>query len=155
MAGGRPRTQIPTPEEMIKLGEEMVQWVEIHRPLHLTQWWKIEKFITSKVWECMQVAPEFFPYYEKALSIIGLQYLDKESRIRDGISQRWQRVYFKDLRDQEDADARFQASLKSEVVTDQVSLAELSRVMAAALSTQTTNHSSESERNSNNTDKTS
>lgn len=131
MPAGRPRTLIPNKEEVIKLGEEMVQWVTVNRPLHLTQWWRIEKFITSPVWEAMLQTKEFTPYYEQALSIIGLQYLDKESRIRDGISQRWQRVYFKDLRAQEDADMDAEAERKKQVVEsiDQESLAKFASFM--------------------------
>lgn len=119
MAGGRPRTVIPEPDEMIKLGEEMVEWVERNQPLHLSEWWSIEKFIVSKVWECMQVAPEFFPYYERALRIIGKQYLDKTSNVREGVSQRWQRVYFKDLRKEEDETSRYLQSLKLEELEKQ------------------------------------
>lgn len=119
MPAGRPRTVTPPPEEMIQLGEEMIAWVKKNKPLHLSQWYSIEKFITDKVWECMQVAPEFFPYYELALKLVGQQYLDKRSNVRDGISHRWQRVYFKDLKKIEDADAEAEAlrrasSLKNE-----------------------------------------
>ncbi len=102
--GGRPRTSTPPPEEMIKLGEEMIEWVKLNDPLHLSQWWSIEKFITRKVWDNMKVAPECSPYYEHALRLIGIKYLDKNSNIRDGISHRWQRVYFADLRQAEDED---------------------------------------------------
>ncbi len=119
MAAGRPRTSTPPPEEMIKLGEEMLEWVEKNNPLHLSEWWSIEKFITSKVWENMQVAPEFSPYYERALRIIGKQYLDKTSNVREGVSQRWQRVYFKDLRKEEDETARYLQSLKLEELEKQ------------------------------------
>jgi hypothetical protein len=119
MTAGRPRTSTPPPEEMILLGEEMVAWVKKNKPLHLSHWWSIEKFIIQKVWDTMSVAPEFLPYYELALKIVGQQYLDKRSNVRDSISHRWQRVYFKDLRNSEDADfdaeaARKASSLKNE-----------------------------------------
>lgn len=114
MAGGRPRTVTPPPEEMILLGEEMVSWVELNNPLHLSEWWSIEKFIVGKVWRNMIEAPEFSPYYERALRIIGKQYLDKTSNVREGVSQRWQRVYFKDLKEEEDETARFLQSLRIE-----------------------------------------
>jgi hypothetical protein len=114
MPAGRPRTVTPQPEEMIKLGEEMLEWIRINKPLHLSEWYSGEMFITSKVWDTMQVAPEFFPYYEKALRMIGKQYLDKTSKVRDSISHRWLRVYFKDLKREEDETAKFNQLLKLE-----------------------------------------
>lgn len=106
MVAGRFRTTCPSVEEMHVLGNEMVEWVadKKNNCLHLTQWWRIHKCITSPVWECMMQAKEFTQYYEQAMSIIGIQYLDKNSRVRDGISQRWQRTYFKDLKKDEDQD---------------------------------------------------
>lgn len=101
---GRPRTVSLSPEEMIKLGEEMILWVKKNDPLHLSEFYCIEKDYTDKEWETMHVAPEFFPYYEKALKIIGRKYLDKNSNVRNGVAERWLRVYFKDLKKQEDSD---------------------------------------------------
>lgn len=107
MVAGRFRTTCPSVDEMHVLGNEMCEWVadKKNNCLHLTQWWRIHKCITLPVWECMIQAKEFTQYYEQAMAIIGIQYLDKNSRIRDGISQRWQRVYFRDLRKSEDQDA--------------------------------------------------
>src|ERR1700728_2337578 len=105
MPMGRPRTSTPPPDEMIKLGEEMLEYINDNPDiLHLSEWWSIEKFIVQKVWDNMICAPEFSPYYEIALKMIGKKYIDKTSNVRDSISQRWQRVYFKDLRQSEDAD---------------------------------------------------
>jgi hypothetical protein len=119
MPAGRPRTSTPPPEEMIKLGEEMLEWIKVNKPLHLSEWYSGEMFITSKVWDTMQVAPEFFPYYEKALRMIGKQYLDKTSKVRDSISHRWLRVYFKDLKREEDETAKFNQLLKIEEMEKQ------------------------------------
>ncbi len=124
MPAGRPRTSTPPPEEMIKLGEEMLAWVKKNKPLHLSHWYSIEKFITDKVWENMQVAPEFSPYYEQALKIVGQQYLDKTSKVRDSISQRWQRVYFKDLRKSEDSDLDADAERKAKALKGEARAAE-------------------------------
>jgi len=109
----RPRIITPPPEEMEKLGEEMIAYVsdKKNKVLHLSEWWSTKMFFIEKVWNTMCIAPEFLPYYEKALRIIGKQYLDKTSNVRDGISQRWQRVYFKDLKKEEDETAVFNASI--------------------------------------------
>lgn len=112
MPAGRPRTVSLPKEEMIKLGKEMVKWVKENDPLHLSEWYTIEKGYTYNEWKTMHVAPEFFPYYEQALKIVGRKYLDKNSNIRDGISHRWLRVYFKDFKEEEDAKLAYEASLK-------------------------------------------
>jgi hypothetical protein len=115
MPAGRPRTVTPPPKEMIELGEEMLAWVEKNKPLHLTQWWSGVKFIASEIWDNMSRAPEFCPYYEAAMLLIGQQYLDKTSNVRDSISHRWLRVYFKDLRKQEDSDKDADAARAKEI----------------------------------------
>jgi hypothetical protein len=99
---GRPRTVSPPPVDMIELGKEMVAWVKANDPLHLSEWYTIQKGYVYSQWETMIKRPEFVGYYEQALKLIGIKYLDKNSNIRDGISQRWQRIYFADLREQED-----------------------------------------------------
>jgi len=113
MAGGRPRTVSLSPDEMIELGEEMLQWIIENDPIHLSQWYSIHKSYTDKQWDTMQVAPEFFPYYEKALKLVGFKYLKKDSPIEPSLKQRWQRVYFKDLRKREDSDADAQIERES------------------------------------------
>jgi|TARA_R110000868_G_scaffold11599_2_gene56677 hypothetical protein len=114
MPAGRPRTSTPPPEEMILLGEEMLKWIENNNPIHLSQWWSIEKFIDSKVWRNMIEASEFSPYYTKALKMIGMNYISKDSCVEPRIKDRWQRVYFKDLKNEEDETARFLQSLRIE-----------------------------------------
>lgn len=105
MAVGAPRTVSFSKEEMISLGKEMVEWIINHPDtLHLSEWYTIEKMFTYKQWKTFTDREEFIPYYEVALKIIGRKYLDKDSRVRDGISQRWQRIYFGDLKEAEDQD---------------------------------------------------
>jgi len=105
MPVGKPRTVSLPPDQMIELGKEMVAWVKEKDPLHLSEWYCIEKGYTDKEFDTMHVCQEFFPYYEQALKIIGRKYLDKGSNVRDSIAHRWQRLYFKDLRKLEDTDA--------------------------------------------------
>jgi len=119
MPAGRPRTSTPPAEEMIQLGEQMLEWIKFNKPLHLSEWYSGEMFITDKVWDNMRVAPEFSHYYNRALKIIGKQYLDKTSKVRDSISHRWLRVYFKDLKKEEDETAKFNQLLKFEELEKQ------------------------------------
>lgn len=117
MGAGRPRTTSFVPEEMIKLGEEMIEWVRENDPLHLSQWYTIEKGFIYEEWKSFIKRPEFIPYYQRALKMVGVKYLDGGSkRIKDGISHRWQRVYFKDLKDQEDEDAKEEADRKKDIM---------------------------------------
>ncbi len=99
MAGGRPRTLSKTPEEMIALGEEMVKWVEEHKPLHLSYWYSIEKMILYDEWKAFQQISEFLPYYKKALCIVSKNYID--GTINSSIAHRFMNVYFKDVKEEE------------------------------------------------------
>lgn len=111
---GRPRTTSFSPEEMVKLGEQMVEFVSDpkNKVLHLSEWYTVEMFFTYNEWKQFINKPEFYPYYEKALKIIGKKYIDKTSNVRDGISHRWQRVYFKDLKEEEDSTSVFLSELQ-------------------------------------------
>ena len=100
----RPRTVSLPPEEMIALGEEMIQWIKLNDPLHVSEWYRIEKMIDYQTFKNYCDMPEFSPYYEKALGLIGRKYLDKDSKIRNGIAERFLRIYFKDVRDRENTD---------------------------------------------------
>lgn len=107
MARGRPRTISYPSAQMVQLGKEMIAWLGCHpEALHLSAWYSIVKGYMDSEWDTMTRRQEFIPYYEQALKIVGQKYLDRDSKVRDGISQRWQRVYFKDIRLQEDQDAQ-------------------------------------------------
>lgn len=117
----RPRVFSFSEDQMIALGEEMVEYVKKNKKtiLHLCEWYTIEKGFTYNEWKNFIQKAEFLPYYEQALKIVGLKYVDKSSNVRDSISQRWQRIYFGDLREGEDKDEndkelRKAAALKGE-----------------------------------------
>ena len=101
MPAGRPRTVSLQPEQMIELGKEMVAWVVENEPVHLCQFYCILKGYTDSEWRAMKIIPEFLPYYEQAIKLVGIQYLYKDSKVADSIKQRWQRIYFKEMRDSE------------------------------------------------------
>lgn len=109
-----PRTVTPPDEELEELGKEMVEWVKKNNPIHLSQWYSQEKMIIYKDWKAMIQKESFLPYYERALLYVGMQYLDKNSNIREGVSQRWQRVYFKELRDTEDEQVEHKARIQAQ-----------------------------------------
>lgn len=108
---GRPRTVSLTQEEMITLGEEMLEWVKLNDPIHLKCWYSIEKSFTYNEWDTFTKRPEFVPYYEKALAIVSLKYID--GTINQSIAQRFLRGYFKEMKLEEDETSAYNASLKS------------------------------------------
>ena len=110
--GGAPRKTSFSEEEMIALGQEMILWVKKNNPIHLSQWYTIEKMFIYKEWKTFIQRVEFIPYYEQALKLVGMNYLD--GTIKERLAQRWQRVYFKDLKEEEDDTAEFNAKLKTE-----------------------------------------
>lgn len=116
MAGGRPRTITPDPEDMVALGEEMVKWVEKNKPIHLSMWYTQVKDFTDHQWDSFRRIPEFLHYYTKALKLVGYGYLDKDSNVDVRLKDRWQRVYFKDLKQEEDDNVMQQHNLKKELM---------------------------------------
>jgi len=130
MPTGRPRTVSFSHDEMIALGEEMVAFAIKNKKtiLHLCEWYTIEKGFTYKEWKTFIQRPEFVPYYEQALKIVGLKYVDKNSNVRDGISQRWQRVYFGDLKEQEDSDLDADAARKANALKSEAKAIEEERI---------------------------
>jgi hypothetical protein len=111
---GRPRTVSPPPEELENLGQEMLDWVSKNNPIHLSEWYSFQKFYTENAWKTMIVRPEFVGYYETALKMVGIKYLKKDSNIDSSVKHRWQRVYFKDLKEEEDETAKYNVSIKAE-----------------------------------------
>ncbi len=109
--GGAPRTVSPPPNEMIALGEEMIAWVIANKPNHISAWYSGHKRYTYKEWQVKIKLPEFVGYYEQALSLIAQNYLD--GTVPPAIANRFIRLYFKDTKNQEDADK--QADLDREL----------------------------------------
>lgn len=111
----RPRVFLPDPKDCIKLGEEMVQFFKTHPDaLHMSAFYSLEKKIVYKDWETLKKREEFVIYYEMALALIGIKYLDKTSNIRNGVAERWLRLYFKELRHEEDETARYLSDLRKQ-----------------------------------------
>lgn len=108
---GAPRTVSPEPPEMIKLGQEMVEWVKENNPLHLSEWYSIHKHYTNKQWDTFRDRAEFVQYYEEAIAYIRKNYID--GTVNSTIASRFLRLYFKDLKDEENETAEFHAKLKS------------------------------------------
>ena len=72
---------------------------------------------TDEAWDTFRKRPEFVHYYTKALKLVGYAYIDKDSQVDVRLKDRWQRVYFKDLKYQEDQDADEASARKKEEVS--------------------------------------
>ena len=137
MPAGRPRTVSLPPDQMIELGKEMIAWIKANNPVHLSEFFCIEKGYTDDEWDTMHVSPEFFPYYKQALAIIGIKYLKEDTGIEPNVKNRWLRSYFKDLRKQEDQDKQDdimrQKELASAVESDVLKQTEAMNAQMAEL----------------------
>lgn len=122
MPAGRPRSAIPDKDDLIKLGEKLVEWSAEKQKrgdairVRFCDWYTAEGFV-RKQWEHMREKPEFQWYYETARSLLALRYID--GTVNQSIAHRYLRMYDPELRDQEDKDEnakelRKAAALKGE-----------------------------------------
>ena len=92
----RPRTVSPSPEECVKLGEEMVAWVKANNPTHLSEWYSLEKMIPWNMFNAMCEVKEFLPYYEVALNLVARN--ARNGILDKTIAQRFLGLYHRDLK---------------------------------------------------------
>lgn len=115
--GGRPRTAVPEKEELIQLGEKLVEWAagkveEGDRiRVRFCDWYTAEGFIRSQ-WEKMTEKPEFKWYHERARSLLALRYVD--GTVNQSIAHRYLRIYDPEVRDSENEDLVYKANLTKE-----------------------------------------
>lgn len=120
----RPRTAVPEKEELIKLGQELLQWAteEIdakERPyrFRFCHWYSLKKGILDKEWELMVQKEEFKVYYESARVALSLRLTD--GTIKDSLAHRFLRIYCPEVKREEDETARYMQSLKLEELEKQ------------------------------------
>lgn len=102
MVAGRPRTVSPSPEECIKLGEDLLKWAteptKEWRCL-FQQWYSLKMGIRRKDWKTLIQSPEFLPYYEMAQASLAVKCVN--GTMKDGFGQRYIRLYDRDLKEEE------------------------------------------------------
>jgi len=112
---GTHRTTTPEDPELEKLGEELVKWAtEESKELRfqLKQWWCLEKGLLKKQWDLMCEKPVFQAYYERAQTALSTRYVD--GSINAPIANRFLRLYFPEIRKEEDEKAKYLANLNKE-----------------------------------------
>lgn len=104
MAAGRP-PKVYSDEDVIALGEDLISWIrkkynEKDMPVHLTEWYSLEKDILYPDWDNIRKRKEFLKYYESALDLMVLC-TQKNQNLETAYGSRFLGVYSKDLRKHE------------------------------------------------------
>ena len=119
MAGGRPRTTTPSPEEVVKLGEDLIKWIKEPCPGELRyrwcEWYAIKHHMIREEWKLLLQKPEFRPYYEEAQSYLGNRWINGE--INHSIAHRFIRIYYPEVKEEEDEKTANDIKLKIEAET--------------------------------------
>lgn len=110
---GRVRTSSPDDEELEKLGQELVQWATeptSELRYHINQFWLLEKKLSRESLKRARTNPVYRPYHDQAKAALANRYVD--GSINPSIAQRFLRLYFDDLREEEDYQVRLKAELQ-------------------------------------------
>ena len=111
--GGRPRTVSPSPEECIKLGEDLVKWAteptSEFRCL-VGQWYSLKHGMTRSDWKTLIQRSEFVPYYNQAMQALAVKAID--GTMEKSFGHRYIRLYDRELIESENEQAKIDADLK-------------------------------------------
>lgn len=111
---GAPRTVCPEKDDLIELGKEMVQWVIDNKPFHLSAWWRAHLGLAYSTYKSMIQRKEFIPYHDQAMGLISQNYLN--GNVPPAIASRFVRLYFADMCNKEDEDAKADHERKKELI---------------------------------------
>lgn len=120
MVVGRPRTKSLQSKELLEFGEKLLIWAtektgkDDELRFRFPQFYCLLHGYTEDHWDKMKRIEEFRPYYEKARVALSRRYID--GSIKDSIAHRFLRIYFPEIRKEEDETARFNARLKFEEI---------------------------------------
>jgi hypothetical protein len=113
---GRPRTTCPPPEELIKLGKELVQWATEETDelrCRFPQFYSLKKGILASVWDLIIDKPEFSLYYEQARIALSRRFID--GSVNQSIAHRFLPIYIPEIR-------KMERKIKEEEVEDKKSI---------------------------------
>lgn len=116
MAGGRPRSVAPAPEECTRLGKELLEWAKVEDPdqprIRFAQWYSEKMSIPRKVWRALILTGEFVHYYECAQSYLANRVLNPKI-LDKSFGHRYIRLYDRELIEAENKQAKLDAEIKS------------------------------------------
>ena len=121
---GRPRTSSPSPQERIKIGEELIRWVkeenENNPHLLFSEFYSLHMHILRKDWKLIIEREEFKPYYEQAQAVLAKRCMD--GTMEKSFGQRFIRLYSRELTEEENETAKYNSDLrKAEIQSDKES----------------------------------
>ena len=123
---GRPRTSIPDDEELIKLGEDLVEWASTKKKGELRcrwcEWYACKHFFIRKQWKRMVDTEAFRPYYEIAQSYLAEKWID--GTINQSIAHRYLRIYDPELKENEDLDSDMESFRKANALKNEAKAIE-------------------------------
>lgn len=113
--GGAPRTTAPPKEKIIELGKDLVQWATEETDDIRTSfsfWYSLKHGIIYTQWKRLKTFEEFRPYYEQARSALARKLHKQE--LEKGLAHRYVRMYDRELADEEDDKAKYDAELRKD-----------------------------------------
>lgn len=102
---GRPPNPGFSNEELLLLGEELILWMKVidaeeKEVVHLSEWYSQIKGISRAQWKSIVQRDCFLPYYERALSWMGVKLL-KNKRLSVAYGSRFLGIYFREVKEYE------------------------------------------------------
>lgn len=117
MAGGRPRYTSPTIENVDFLGEDLVKWATEPTDEKRTSWqfwYALRHGMMLTEFKALKKLAQFRPYYEIARAAMS-QKIHSDA-LEKGMAHRYARMYDRQLAEEEDDHARFEADLKKPTI---------------------------------------
>jgi hypothetical protein len=116
---GRNRTTTPEDEELELLGKELVEWATEKTKefrYHVKQFYSIKKCLSKTHWDMMIQKPIFRDYYDRALAALSQKYVD--GTINPTIANRFLRLYFPELRAEENETKQFESDIRKQNIEE-------------------------------------
>lgn len=117
MPAGRPRTVVPEKEELIKLGEDLLNWAKNPDPenphFFWSEWYTSKGFVRNQ-WKKMVDKEEFRSYYEQAQPFLARPYIN--GTINASIAHRFLRHYCPDVKEEENEEMELKEKIKAEMM---------------------------------------
>lgn len=148
MKVGRPRSRTPEPEELVKLGEDLIEWAcekcdEVRS--RFCEWYSIKQGLSGDQWELMIRKPEFIGYYEQAQALLAKKWINE---MNPSIAHRFIRIYCPEVKKSEDEKTLYdyKAKAEAEAASLKANLNELEEKYQAVMEQITLNQESHSAR---------
>lgn len=115
MPAGRPRTAVPEKEELIKLGEDLLNWAKNPDPnnpnFFWSEWYTSRGFVRNQ-WKKMVDKEEFRSYYEQAQPFLAKPYVN--GTINASIAHRFMRHYCPEVKEEENEEVEHKEKMRAE-----------------------------------------